>query len=32
LLSELSDWLHDVMVRSGRLDAIVPDRAVRSGT
>jgi len=27
----LSDWLYDVMMRSDRLDAIVPDRAVWSG-
>lgn len=27
----LSDWLHEVMMKSGKLDAIVPDRAVWSG-
>ncbi|MFD7979276.1 hypothetical protein [Streptomyces sp. NPDC059071] len=27
----LSDWLYDVMMRSDKLDAIVPDRAVWSG-
>ncbi|MFJ6432132.1 hypothetical protein [Streptomyces sp. NPDC091416] len=27
----LSDWLHEVMMRSDKLDAIVPDRAVWSG-
>ncbi len=27
----LSDWLYEVMMRSDKLDAIVPDRAVWSG-
>ncbi|KOX33667.1 hypothetical protein ADL06_08710 [Streptomyces sp. NRRL F-6491] len=27
----LSDWLYEVMMESGKLDAIVPDRAVWSG-
>lgn len=27
----LSDWLHEVMMKSDKLDAIVPDRAVWSG-
>ncbi|MFI9123279.1 hypothetical protein ACIGW0_28470 [Streptomyces bikiniensis] len=29
--SVLSDWLYEVTTESGKLDAIVPDRAVRSG-
>ncbi|WP_093778897.1 hypothetical protein [Streptomyces sp. 136MFCol5.1] len=27
----LSDWLYEVMMKSAKLDAIVPDRAVWSG-
>nr|WP_203725213.1 hypothetical protein [Streptomyces sp. SID13588] len=27
----MSDWLYEVMMRSDKLDAIVPDRAVWSG-
>lgn len=27
----LSDWLYEVMMRSDKLDSIVPDRAVWSG-
>ncbi len=27
----LSDWLYEVMMQSGKLDAIVPDQAVWSG-
>ncbi|WP_326817430.1 hypothetical protein OIE61_20710 [Streptomyces sp. NBC_01762] len=27
----LSDWLYEVMMKSDKLDAIVPDRAVRAG-
>lgn len=28
----LSDWLYEVMVESNKLDVIVPDRGVWSGT